>query len=377
MSHAPVTSEIGTRPREVAIADSGVRAPSSVSRLEPPERILVIQFRRLGDVIMAAGMLEDLRTAFPNARIDFLTSALSAKLLAKHPLIDDLLIYDREHPLREIGRIRRRRYDWVFDGQGSPTTARLAWLSGAHVRAGWGVKVWRYLYTHVVPRKGLEKVYVVRERQRFFELLGVPFGPPRTRLVVTPDERAAAERALIEAGVVPEKRRVALVLSVSEQIREWPAERFAQLALRLTGEGIAPVVLENPDDASRLERFRRIAPNVPVVNTFDLRLLMAAIASCDVLVSGDTGPAHMATALGVPRVTLYGPTDPNQWSPKLPTTAVLVDGQFEILGSKQRRKLADHPGLTGIAVDDVAREVHRLVASSREKARNTQSQPIK
>src|SRR5690606_26566673 len=148
------------------------------------------------------------RNAFPNARIDFLTSALSAGLLANHPLIDELLIYDRRHPLREIGRIRGRRYDWVIDGQGSPTTARLSWLSGARVRAGWGVKVWRHLYSRVVPRKGLERVYVVRERQRFLERLGVPFGEPRTLLVVTPDERAAAERTLREAGLTAERRRV-------------------------------------------------------------------------------------------------------------------------------------------------------------------------
>src|SRR5690606_14732617 len=157
-------------------------------------RILVIQLRRLGDVILASGIFEDLHRAFPDARLDFLTSPLPAQVLRHHPTIDELLIYDRSHPVREIRRIRGRRYDWVLDGQGSPTTARLARLSGARVRAGWGVRVWRRMYTHVVPRKGLETVYVVRERQRFLELLGVPIGTPTTRLAVLPDElRAAAD----------------------------------------------------------------------------------------------------------------------------------------------------------------------------------------
>ena len=328
-----------------------------------PERILVIQFRRLGDVILSTGILEDLRRAFPGARIDFLTSGLSAQLLRGHPLIDELMVYDRAHSWREARRLGARRYDWVIDGQGSPTTARLAWLSGAPVRAGWAVRVWRRLYTHVLPRTGLPIVYVVRERQRFLEMLGVPIGEPRTRLAVMPDEIRDAEHAFRTAGVPEAGRRVGLVLSVSEPIREWPAERFAELALALTAEGIAPVLLENPDDAEKLARFRRVAPGVPVVRTFDLRLLLAAIASCDVLVSGDTGPGHMATALGIPRVTLYGPTDPRQWNPGLPTTPILVDEAVAVMRARDRRKAVNHPGLLGISVEDVLRQVRRLLSA--------------
>lgn len=328
-----------------------------------PKRVLVIQLRRLGDVILAAGILEDLRRAFPESELDVLTSPLSAQLLQKHPLIDELLVYDRAHPLREVARIRARRYDWVIDGQGSPTTARLSWLSGAPVRAGWGVRVWRAMYTHVVPRVGLPNVYVVRERQRFLEALGVPVGEPMTRLAVTAEEKAVAAHALRDAGVPDDRARVALVLSVSEPIREWPAERFAELALALQGSGAAPVVLENPGDELRLARFHKMAPDVPVVRAFDLRLLMATIASCDVLVSGDTGPAHIATALGVPRVTLYGPTDPIQWNPQLPTTPIVVDPGVPVMGARERRQHVDHPGLLGISVDGVLEKLRSLLAA--------------
>lgn len=352
--------------------DSGVPTPRADPRSSAPagvpDRILLIQLRRLGDVILATGILEDLRRAFPNAQLDVLTSPLAAQLLREHPLIDELLVYDRRHPWREAMRIRGRRYDWVIDGQGSPTTARLAWWSGARVRAGWGVRVWRRMYTHVVPRKGLQVVYVVRERQRFLEMLGVPIGEPRTRLAVLPDEKRAAEDALRAAGVPESAPRVALVLSVSEPIREWPAERFADLAQALAAEGVAPVLLENPGDESKLERFRVRAPEIPVVRAFDLRLLLGAIASCDVLVSGDTGPAHMATALGVPRVTLYGPTDPVQWNPHLPSTAILVDPAVAVMGARDRRKHVDHPGLTGISVTEVLSQVHRLLADRRHAA---------
>jgi ADP-heptose:LPS heptosyltransferase len=100
-----------------------------------------------------------------------------------------------------------------------------------------------------------------------------------------------------------------------------------------------------------------------VVRTFDLRLLLAAIASCDLLVSGDTGPGHMATALGIPRVTLYGPTDPRQWNPGLPTTPILIDEAVAVMRARDRRKAVNHPGLLGISVEDVLRQVHRLLSA--------------
>jgi len=337
------------------------RSPTSAQGA-PPGRILLVQFRRLGDLILAAGILEDLRRAFPHARLDFLTSPVGAQVLRHHPFVDELLVYDRKRPWRDAMRIRGRRYDWVIDGQGSLTTARLSWLSGAPVRAGWGVRVWRHLYTHVLPRTGLPNVYVVRERQRFLEMLGVPVGAPATRLAVTADELEAARRTLRDAGVPDAGPRVALVLSVSEPIREWPAERFGELAMRLGAEGIGAVLLENPGDEAKVARFRQAAPAIPVVRTFDLRMLMAAIASCDLLVSGDTGPAHMATALGIPRVTLYGPTDPVQWNPHLPTTAMLVDPGVPVMRARERRRHTGHPGLAGISTDAVHAEVRRQLA---------------
>jgi ADP-heptose:LPS heptosyltransferase len=327
-----------------------------------PRRILLIQLRRLGDVILSSGILEDLRRAFPDARIDMLTGRGAAPLLQGHPDIDDLLIYDAEHPWGMVREIRGRRYDWIIDGQSSPRTAWLARFSGARVRAGWGVRVWSRLYTHVLPRAVPPMTYMVRDRKRFLEMLGVPVGEPRTLLVVTEGERVADERAMRAAGIPDDIPRVALVLSVSEPMREWPAERYAALAVELSKARIAPALLENPGDSEKVERFRAAAPMVPIIPTHQLRSLLAAISLSDVLVSGDTGPAHMATALGVPRVTIYGPTDPDQWNPGLPTTTIVRDSTVPLTPARKRRRQTSHPGLLGVHVDTVLEAVLAQVA---------------
>ena len=315
-------------------------------------------------MIPTAGPVEDLRDAFPDAALDFLVGERAAPLLDGHPLVAERIVYDRAHPVRMARLVRSRRYDWVIDVQSNPRTAVLTRLSGAPVRAGWAIGPWAWVYTHTLSRRGRETEYVVRERQRLLEMLGVRVGAPRTRLVVSAEERARAEAELHARGAPAGAPRVALVVSVTERVREWPVERFAELAELLGREGVAAVALQNPGDEAKVARLTALAPGVVVVPTPDLRLLLGVLASCRVLVSGDTGPAHMATALGVPRVTIYGPTNPAAWNPGLPTTPVVRDETAVLLRTRDWGGASDRPGLTGVGAGEVLARVRELLAGA-------------
>ncbi|MBC7789440.1 MAG: glycosyltransferase family 9 protein [Anaerolineae bacterium] len=331
-----------------------------------PKRILLIQLRRLGDVILTAGLLSDIRRAHSHWEVDFLTSASAEPLLRQHSQISRLIAYDKRHPIRMIRDIRGRQYDWVIDVQSNPRTAVLTGASGAQVRAGWDIGFWSWVYTHTLPRSGGRTVYVLRERQRFLELLNVPVGSPTTRLEITDQERSRAEELIAAAQVPLDVPRVGMVLSVTEPVRQWPVERFGELAAALALEGVVPLVMQNPGDAPVVARLRSLCPSVAIVPTADLRTLMATIASCSVFVSGDTGPAHMATALGVPRVTIYGPTDPDAWNPGLPTTIIVRDPAASIMRTKDWASAGEHAGITGVSSATVLENVRGLLRASHQ-----------
>ena len=284
-------------------------------RISRPRRILVSQLRRLGDVVLTTPLLEDLRRAFPDATVDFLVGDRAAPLLDHHPLVHERLIFDRAHPVRMWRAVRARRYDWIVDPQSSPRTAPLALLSGAPVRAGFGVRGWGWVYTHRLPRSGRTVEYVARERQRLLEMLGVAVARPRTKLVLTDEERAAGRRRLEAQRQGPPAAAVAIVLSSGDAKREWPVDHFAALASALALDGLQPVLLETPGDAERVARVRAASSALLHMSVPGLRDFMGTLAACEVLVSADTGPAHIATALQVPRVTIYGPEPPAAWAP--------------------------------------------------------------
>lgn len=329
----------------------------------PPRRVLLIQIRRLGDVVLSTALLEDLHRAFPGVTVDFLVGAAAAPLLAGHPLIHERIVLDPERTVAMWREVRARRYDWVVDVQGSARTAMLARASGAPVRVGWRIRGWRLWYTHGHPRGGPPE-YVVRERQRLLELTGMPIGAARPAIHLSCEERQLGERAARAAGADADAARVGFVLSTRDPAKDWSVEGFARVAAALARDGVVPLILQTPDEDDRIARLTALAPGAVVVPAFDLRRFLSVLATCRVFVSGDTGPAHMADALGVPRVTIFGATLPISWSPGLPTTIAVHGARARAVRARDR-KHADGADFTGdVTPDMVLAPVRQLLARS-------------
>jgi ADP-heptose:LPS heptosyltransferase len=331
-----------------------------------PSRILIIQIRRLGDVVLSSALLEDLHRAFPHARLDFLVGRAAEPLLREHPLIHERIVLDREHVVRMWRLVHERRYDWIIDVQSNPRTAMLSLASGVRVRAGWDVRGWGWVYTHRLSRHRSPE-YVVRERQRLLELLGVPVAPAMPRLYLSASERARGEAECRELGAAPDRPRVGLVLGSQDAARTWRTEAFADVADALAARGCVPILFHMPGDDARVQAFRARTSSAVVAHVPDLRRFLGMLSTCRLFVSANTGPAHMADALGVPRITVFGSTSPVQWAPALDRVAIVRDERVPVMSLREAERLgADGRDLTaGVTPAMVLEQVHRLLDGSR------------
>ena len=288
----------------------------------PPDRILVVKLRYVGDVLLATPVLSRLREGFPKARIAMLVNPGTDGVVRGHPALDDVLLVERGNPARQwrfVRELRARQYDHVIDLTDSDRSAVLSWLSGAPVRLGYNSEGrWRgCLYTQIVEadRFGMHQVcYYLKAT----EALGLTGPPPPPALVFSQEARSAADRLLKVAGIDASRPLVCLHPGARWWFKSWPGERFAALADLIQTETSAQALFlggeQEQASADRIAGAMK-TPFRSLVGRTGLQDLAAVLVRAVLMVSNDNGPMHMAAALRVPVIGLFGPSDPAVWGP--------------------------------------------------------------
>lgn len=286
----------------------------------PPAKILVIQLRRIGDVILTTPAIAALKAKFPAAELHYLVEAPGAEALENNPHIDELHVYTGE-TLRWLSWIRKQRFDWVIDLMGNPRSALLCAFSGAAVKAGPAHVFHSWAYNRKLVESDTTQ-YAAMEKMRLLEQLGVPPGDflPKLHLLKT---RPAPGNLV---GLNAASRKVT---------RRWKPSSYAQLGRLLRDKlGCEILVFWGPGEKDLAEEVARgIGPGARVTpETPALRDAAALIASCRLFVTNCAGPKHLAVALGVPTVTVHGSSDPKSWNPPHPRHVVARRDELPCIG---------------------------------------------
>lgn len=292
--------------------------------LELPEapKILVLETGLVGELLVVTPALRAIRKAYPKATVTAIVSPGSAPVLVGNPNVDRLLpLTKRERGgflglVRLASWIRAGRFDIAFVFHTSFRSALVAWMGAVPYRAGLSSEGRGFLLTHKVGRD--RSAYEVDEHLRVVSLLGIRPDGRELELHLTGAERAEASSTL---GGASHQRLVGLHPGASREIRRWPADRFAELGARLADEGVGrPVYVFGPrerDLEASVKRWyagRGIAAPVTLFPR-NVRVLGAVFEKMDVVVTNNTGPMHIAAAVGVPGVFIHGPTPVGRWHP--------------------------------------------------------------
>jgi ADP-heptose:LPS heptosyltransferase len=346
-----------------------------------PGRILAIRLSAVGDVINTLPALGALRRSFPAAFIGFLVEDRAHDLLLNHPFVDAVHLYPRRrwagmaaNPLRwgaalaEAARflhgIRRRGYDVALDFQSNFKGAALGLLSGVRRRVGFSrghCKEWNHLFStvRVTPPGGPE----LNRVDKFLSLAAAVGADIAGAAYALPDAPASRERVdgfLAREGV---NGFVAIHPGTSDfgRTKRWPPERFATLASRIAAaHGLRAVVTWGPGERALAEEIVRSSGTSAILalETGSILDLAELLRRARLFVGCDTGPLHLASAVGVPSVALFGPKDPRVYGPYNPLHRVVYKGSNGTGGSME-----------AIAVEDAERAVSELLAQLAEPAR--------
>lgn len=295
------------------------------------KKILVFHTAFIGDIVLALPLVQRLRASFPDAHITFVVIPAAANVLENHPAINEILIYDKHRRnagvsgILKLGkRLRKSQYDVAIIPHRSLRSAIIGWLSKTPRRIGFSTSAAARLFTDVV---GYDKsLHEIDRNLSLLNPLGLAYSSEELPTLYPSKNDAEVVDAFLKnqrfrtptrgrKGQSHRQQGVLVGIAPGSvwNTKRWPKEHFIALTKSLLDDGYPVALIGGRDDAVLCSEIRNAIDNVSVVNAAGLLSLLQSaelMRRCSVLVSNDSAPMHLATAMRTPVVAIYGPTIP-------------------------------------------------------------------
>ncbi len=289
------------------------------------KKILVIKLGALGDLVLIVPSLRMLREKNPEADISLVVDRKLAPIISECPYIDDLVLIERKklsnflYLFKTARRIAKENFDWSIDFQNNKWTHLLAYLGGVTQRYGFSRGKFGFLLnrgddTYDTPDSPL------RHQFRVLSKTGISKFNDKLELWVSKEDIEKSHEAFASINITKEEKVVGLILGSSPkwETKRWPVENFARLAQKLIQRQNVKVVLFGAPNEANLANMFENFPKEKILNLIGktrLDELPAYFKSLSLVVTGDSAPLHIAAAMDVPIIALFGPTDAKRHAP--------------------------------------------------------------
>ncbi|MFZ4619066.1 MAG: lipopolysaccharide heptosyltransferase II [Bacteroidota bacterium] len=287
--------------------------------MKEPARILVFQTAFLGDVILTLPMIQLLHARYPSAEIDVVTTPNAAEFLMNHPAISNIIKYDKRKVQKGLKGIAamsvflsKRNYDLAVVPHRSFRTSMIITLSGIKERIGFSTASVAFLYNHVVRYE--KNFHEIDRNISLLQPLGIQ-NPDRElpRLYPSKTDKEYINKFLFERELLNQERMIAIAPGSVWNTKRWPAERYAQSAVMLAEAGFELLIVGGKEDEELGAAIVETAKHKHIYNAVGkLSLLQSAelIGRCNVLITNDSAPLHIAVAMRTPVAAIFGATVP-------------------------------------------------------------------
>ena len=339
------------------------------------KRVVVRGTNWVGDSVMTIPALRALRRVLPEARITLVVRPSAKGIFADVDFIDEVLVYDRRNALSVFSQIKKwkqGKFDLAVLFQNAFEAALIPFFAGVPLRLGYATESRQALLTHPLAlpdwRSSRHEVFyylylVTALEQMLFGSSEICEQAPDASLEISDVRKAEAEDLLRSYGVRAAEPVVVLCPgSINSRAKRWPAERYAALADRFMESGKQVLLIGSAEetDVSTMVTQRMRQPPIVLTGKTSLDEITSVLSLVDLVVTNDTGPAHIAAALGRPTLVIFGPTNPLTTRPFAPEAEILREPP-DCAPCMLRDCPIDHRCMTAISVEEVFEHSHALL----------------
>ena len=339
------------------------------------KRVVVRGTNWVGDSVMTLPALRALRRVLPEARITLVVRPSAKGIFADVDFVDEVLVYDRRNVWSVVPQIkewRRRQFDLAVLFQNAFEAALIPFLAGVPLRLGYATEARQALLTHPLPlpdwRSSRHEVFyylylVTALEQMLFQTSAICESVPDASLEISDARKTEAEN-LLRANGVREGEPVVILCpgSINSRAKRWSTESYAALADRLITSNRQVLLIGSPNEVDVSHEVTGHMQQRPIDFTGKTSVdqVTALLSLADLVVTNDTGPAHIAAALGRPTLVIFGPTNPLTTRPFAPQAEILRHPP-DCAPCMLRDCPIDHRCMTAITVDEVFERSHALL----------------
>lgn len=281
------------------------------------KRILIIQTAFIGDVILCTPLVRNLRKIFPDSFLSFLLIPETKNVLENNPHLDEILVYDKRKKegisgfLQMLSRIRKGEFDLAVIPHRSMRSALLAYLSGIPERIGFDRSAGSFLFTR---KEGYPtETHEVDRNLSLLSSISAESADASPELFPSPEDFSYVRQLLLDSGIREQDRIVGIAPGSVWATKRWLPERFAEVSQLLVDEKGAKIAfIGSEDDLDICGRIADYMNGNPLVLAGRTSILQSAamISLCKVVLSNDSAPVHIASAMKTPVAAIFGSTTP-------------------------------------------------------------------
>lgn len=326
------------------------------------KKILCIKPRGIGDIVLSTIVLENLKEHFPDSEIHYLTEEFAKLSVANNPHVAKVLTYKKlDFILSVIHKVRKEKYDIVFDFWSNPKTAQITFLSGAKYRIGFGYRGRKYAY-NIKANAGRGEGHSAEHNLELLKAISIAIKTKNIYFAPGEDANQKADNyfketfaendfviGIIPSGGWPSKRCDAEKwIEFCEKIYS----RYKNKFLILWGPG-------DENDATRI--YSALKPNSVLAPQTDIGEMAGLISKCNLIIANDSGPMHIAAAMNVPTIGIFGPTNPKKHGPYSTKSDYLIKDDLHCIICDKLECPYNHECMKELSADILLSKVEKLL----------------
>lgn len=285
-------------------------------RKDEVKNILCIKPRGIGDIVLSTIVLENLKDYFPSSEIHYLTEEFARLSVTNNPLVAKVITYKKtDFIICIVKKIRKEKYDIVFDFWSNPKTAQLTFLSGAKHKIGFGYRGRKYAY-NIITDSGRGDGHSAEHNLELLTKINIPVKSKNIHFYLSEADKNKADKYFEEVfnkndfiiGIIPSGGWASKRCDAEKWIEfcDKIHSRYKNKFLILWGPG-------DEKDATRI--YSALKPNSVLAPQTDVGEMAGLISKCNFVLANDSGPMHISAALKIPTIGIFGPTDPKKHGP--------------------------------------------------------------